>query len=449
MIENYSMLNPSLQLLRQIVDKCQSEFCLLELKPGRSEISPESIERMKEFAQEQKSDLVYADHSEQKGGNVIPHPLIDCQMGSVRDDFDFGSPVLVRKSSIADFLQQLPDSEAANADVAGVAAFYAFRLYLMRSGKIAHLSENLYLRCEEDTRTSGEKQFDYQSIKAASTQKAMETALTFHLRHIGALVDTSSYEAIDFAKEKFETEMSVVIPVLNRAKTIADAVESAMSQRADFEFNVIVVDNHSTDGTSEILRQLSEKWRGKLVHIIPQSTSLGIGGCWNEALRDSRCGRFAVQLDSDDLYSSPETLTKIHECFIRESSAMVIGSYRLCNFRLEPLSDSLIDHKEWTEGNGPNNALRINGLGAPRAFFTPIARAIGFPNVSYGEDYALALAVCRRHRIARIFDCLYLCRRWEGNSDAALSQERINQNNLYKDSVRTREIEERIKIYAK
>lgn len=443
------MLNPSLQLLQKIAVECKTEYCLVDLKPGRSDLSTESIERMKEFAIDQKADLVYADHSEEKDGIVTPHPLIECQKGSVRDDFDFGSPVLVKTKAIANYLQCLPTSEAESADVCGAAAFYAFRLYLMRCGKIAHLAENLYVRREEDTRTSGEKQFDYQNPKAASVQQAMQTALTFHLRHIGALVDTSKYQPIDFEQENFDVEMSVVIPVLNRCRTIADAVESAMSQQADFAYNVIVVDNHSTDGTSDILRQLSEKWDGRLVHIIPESTSLGIGGCWNEALCDKRCGRFAVQLDSDDLYSSPQTLKKIHDCFLQERSAMVIGSYKLCNFKLEPLSDGLIDHKEWTDKNGPNNALRINGLGAPRAFFTPIARAIGFPNVSYGEDYAMALAISRTHRIARIYENLYLCRRWEGNSDAALSQERINKNNLYKDSVRTHEIEERTKLNEK
>lgn len=438
------MLNPSLQILKTIAAECDSDFCLIQLKQGETTMTDEALERMMEFARDHQADMVYADHSEKKNGVVTAHPLIECQKGSVRDDFDFGSPVLIRTKALAEYLQSLSEVERNSAAVCGAAAFYAFRFYLMRQGKIAHLAENLYLRNEDDTRTSGEKQFDYQNPRAASVQKAMEEALSFHLARIGATVDTSRYEPVDFSKEDFDVEMSVVIPVLNRHRTIGDAVESALSQQTDFKYNVIVVDNHSTDGTSEILQNLQAKWQDRLVHIVPESHELGIGGCWNEALRDERCGRFAVQLDSDDLYATLNTLQKIHDCFLRERSAMVIGSYQLCDFQLHPLSSSLIDHKEWTDHNGPNNALRINGLGAPRAFFTPIARAIAFPNVSYGEDYAMALAISRKHRIARIYDNLYLCRRWEGNSDAALSQERINRNNLYKDSVRTNEIECRI-----
>lgn len=445
MIETFSMLNPSLPLLRQIAAGCATEYCLMRLKPGHTAIAPEAINEMAEAARSGKADLVYADYDEEKNGTVAPHPLIECQKGSVRDDFDFGSLVLVRVKSVADYIENMPADEASNPDVSGAAAFYSFRLYLMRQGKLLHLPKNLYRREENDTRTSGEKQFDYQDPKAVTVQKAMETALTFHLGHIGSRIDTSRYEPVDFGAESFSNEMTVVIPVFNRCRTIADAVASALSQQTDFEYNVIVVDNHSTDGTSEILQRLEKESNGRLCRLAPTSTSLGIGGCWNEALRDGRCGRFAVQLDSDDLYASPYTLQKIHQCFENERAAMVIGSYQLCDFGLRPLSASLIDHKEWSEQNGPNNALRINGLGAPRAFFTPIARKIGFPNVSYGEDYAMALAICRRHRIARIYDNLYLCRRWEGNSDAALSQERINNNNFYKDTVRTREIEERIR----
>jgi len=439
------MLRPSLSVLRQIAAQCQSEYCFVELKPGKITMPGSSVAEMEAFARANNADMVYADHDEEKGGTVTPHPLILCQMGSVRDDFDFGSPVMIRVESVRNFLASLSDAEAANPDICGAAAFYAYRLYLMRGGKIFHLDKTLYRREEADTRSSGEKQFDYQNPKAANVQKAMEMALSFHLDHIGARIDTSRYEPVDFGAEHFDNEMTVVIPVLNRCRTIADAVTSALSQQTDFKYNVIVVDNHSTDGTSQILQDIEKEQHGRLCRLAPTSTSLGIGGCWNEALRDSRCGRFAAQLDSDDLYASPNTLQEIYQCFMNERAAMVIGSYQLCDFKLRPLSASLIDHREWTDHNGPNNALRINGLGAPRAFFTPIARKIGFQNVSYGEDYAMALAICRSHRIARIYKNLYLCRRWEGNSDAALSQDRINSNNLYKDTVRTLEIIARIK----
>ena len=255
-----------------------------------------------------------------------------------------------------------------------------------------------------------------------------------------ALVDTTQYGDIDFDEQEFDVEASVVIPVFNRAKTIKDAVESALSQKASFPYNVIVVDNHSTDGTGDILAHLSKSHKDKLRVIVPNRRDLGIGGCWNEAINSEYCGRFAVQLDSDDLYSSPKTLQTVVDAFHEQKAAMVIGSYRMCDFELNTLPPGLIDHKEWTDDNGPNNALRINGLGAPRAFFTPLLRQVQFPNTSYGEDYALGLLFSRHYRIGRIFSELYLCRRWGGNSDAALSVEKINANNLYKDRLRTMEL---------
>ena len=320
---------------------------------------------------------------------------------------------------------------------------YDLRLFLSREGHLFHLNEYLYTEEERDLRASGEKQFDYVNPRNREVQIEMEQACTDHLRMVNALVDTSLCHDVDFAEQEFDVEASVIIPVFNREKTIKDAVESALSQKASFKYNVIVVDNHSTDGTSEILSSLLSSHGDTLHVIVPERTDLGIGGCWNEAIQSAFCGRFAVQLDSDDLYSSPKTLQTVVDAFHEQKAAMVIGSYRMCDFELNTLPPGLIDHQEWTDENGPNNALRINGLGAPRAFFTPLLRQVGFPNTSYGEDYALGLMFSRRYRIGRIFSELYLCRRWGGNSDAALSVEKVNANNLYKDRLRTMELHAR------
>ena len=320
------------------------------------------------------------------------------------------------------------------------AGLYDLRLYLSRKGEIFHLNEYLYTEAELDTRKSGEKQFDYVNPRNREVQIEMERACTAHLEKVGAIVDTNFYRQPDFDEQDFACEASVVIPVFNREKTIADAVKSALSQKTNFPYNVIVVNNHSTDSTGEILDSIDDE---RLIQIVPGRTDLGIGGCWNVAVNSDHCGKFAVQLDSDDLYSSPKTLQKIVDAFHEQKAAMIIGSYRMCDFDLNTLPPGLIDHKEWTEDNGCNNALRINGLGAPRAFFTPLVRQIQFPNTSYGEDYALGLAFSRRYRIGRIYDELYLCRRWGGNSDAALSVERVNANNLYKDRLRTMELKAR------
>lgn len=362
------------------------------------------------------------------------HPVIDYQSGSLRDDFDFGSLWCIKAQALADYIAQ-PDREEYQ-----FAALYDLRLYLSRVGEIFHLNEFLYSEAELDTRKSGEKQFDYVNPRNREVQIEMEKACTQHLSKVGALIDTTFYRQPDFGEQDFEYEASVIIPVFNREKTVADAVKSALGQKANFKFNVIVVNNHSTDRTGEILDELKAD---NLIQIVPERTDLGIGGCWNEAINSSFCGKFAVQLDSDDLYSSPKTLQKIVDAFYKQKAAMIIGSYRMCDFDLNTLPPGLIDHKEWTDENGCNNALRINGLGAPRAFFTPLVRQIQFPNTSYGEDYALGLAFSRRYRIGRIYDELYLCRRWGGNSDAALSVEKVNANNLYKDRLRTMELKAR------
>ena len=393
-----------------------------------------ALERFLRTADDTGAVMVYSDHYSLEEGALTKHPAIDYQAGSLRDDFDFGSLWLIKSQALLDYVAQ---TDRVDYQYAGL---YDLRLYLSRKGEIFHLNEYLYTEAELDTRKSGEKQFDYVNPRNREVQIEMERACTAHLEKVGAIVDTNFYRQPDFDEQDFACEASVVIPVFNREKTIADAVKSALSQKTNFPYNVIVVNNHSTDSTGEILDSIDD---GRLIQIVPGRTDLGIGGCWNEAVNSDHCGKFAVQLDSDDLYSSPKTLQKIVDAFHEQKAAMIIGSYRMCDFDLNTLPPGLIDHKEWTEDNGCNNALRINGLGAPRAFFTPLVRQIQFPNTSYGEDYALGLAFSRRYRIGRIYDELYLCRRWGGNSDAALSVERVNANNLYKDRLRTMELKAR------
>ena len=403
-----------------------------------------ALERFLRTADDTGAVMVYSDHYSVQEGKLEKHPVIDYQVGSLRDDFDFGSLWLVKAQNLLDYAAQQDRQEYQ------FAGLYDLRLYLSRVGEIFHINECLYTEDELDTRKSGEKQFDYVNPRNREVQIEMEKACTHHLEKVGALVDTNYYRQPDFDEQEFEYEASVIIPVFNREKTIADAVKSALSQKTSFKFNVIVVNNHSTDRTGEILSEIAhemeernDKQAGRLVQIVPDRNDLGIGGCWNMAINSDHCGKFAVQLDSDDLYSSPKTLQKIVDAFHKQKAAMVIGSYRMCDFDLNTLPPGLIDHKEWTEDNGCNNALRINGLGAPRAFFTPLVRQIQFPNTSYGEDYALGLVFSRRYRIGRIYDELYLCRRWGGNSDAALSIDKVNANNLYKDRLRTMELKAR------
>lgn len=403
-----------------------------------------ALERFLRTADDTGAVMVYSDHYSVQEGKLEKHPVIDYQAGSLRDDFDFGSLWLVKAQNLLDYAAQQDRQEYQ------FAGLYDLRLYLSRVGEIFHINEFLYTEDELDTRKSGEKQFDYVNPRNREVQIEMEKACTHHLEKVGALVDTNYYRQPDFDEQEFEYEASVIIPVFNREKTIADAVKSALSQKTSFKFNVIVVNNHSTDRTGEILSEIAhemeernDKQAGRLVQIVPDRNDLGIGGCWNMAINSDHCGKFAVQLDSDDLYSSPKTLQKIVDAFHKQKAAMMIGSYRMCDFDLNTLPPGLIDHKEWTEDNGCNNALRINGLGAPRAFFTPLVRQIQFPNTSYGEDYALGLVFSRRYRIGRIYDELYLCRRWGGNSDAALSIDKVNANNLYKDRLRTMELKVR------
>ena len=428
--------------LLDIANQAKTEFVVIITKATSLVLGEGALDRLARVASDSGAAMVYADRFERKeeGGKwkVEKHPAIDYQLGAIRDDFDFGPLLLIRTDLLKQWAQ-----ERADTLLYKYSGLYDLRLWLSRHGELLHLNEFLYTEVEQDLRKSGEKQFDYVNPANRQVQIEREQVATQHLKAIGALVDTMAYTDIDFDEQPFPVEASVIIPVYNRVRTIKDAVESALSQKTTFPFNVIVVDNHSTDGTSDILSSMLPLYGNKqnaLVHLQPKRTDLGIGGCWNMAINDPRCGRFAVQLDSDDLYSSEQTLQRIVDAFREQKAAMIVGSYRICNFQLETLPPGLIDHREWTEENGPNNALRINGLGAPRAFFTPVLRQFQLPNTSYGEDYAMGLAFSRSYRIGRIYDELYLCRRWEGNSDAALSIDRVNANNLYKDRLRTIEI---------
>ena len=422
----------SLATMRLIATTATADYALLYLKQGPVTLGYHALERMLQVAEETGAAMVYADHYSVEAGKTVKHPVTAYQLGSIRDDFDFGSVVLLKTECLKEYAAR---EVAKDYQFAG---WYDLRLFLSRKGELFHLNEYLYTEEEDDLRASGEKQFDYVNPRNREVQIEMEQAVTAHLSAIKALVDTTQYVQPDFSGETFPVEASVVIPVFNREKTVRDAVVSALSQKTDFPFNVIVVDNHSTDGTTEILSSLAADER--LVHLIPTRTDLCIGGCWNYAINDAHCGRFAVQLDSDDLYSSENTLQAIVNAFHEQKAAMIVGSYRMCDFDLNTLPPGLISHNEWTEDNGCNNALRINGLGAPRAFFTPLVRQHQFPNTSYGEDYAMGLAFSRRFRIGRIYDELYLCRRWGGNSDAVLSIDKVNANNHYKDQLRTVEI---------
>ena len=425
--------------VREILSSTSAEYLLFNISGREVSLTDEALARMLDAAKATGAGMVYSDYIKMTGpDSIIPAPLIDIQSGSLRDDFDFGAVVLVTRAGIDAYLARtgLYESECGG--------FYQMRLAIQCVLPIVRVPQPLYTLTETDLRTSGQKQFDYVNPSNRSIQIEMEKICTEHLKHIGGYLKPGFGKKVESYSGDFPVEASVIIPVRNRARTIADAVKSALNQQIDSTFNVIVVDNYSTDGTTEILNKLALD-DSRLVHIIPERTDLGIGGCWNLAINDAHCGRYAVQLDSDDLYSGPDTLQKVVDKFREGGYSMVIGSYRMCNFNLETLPPGIIDHKEWTDENGPNNALRINGLGAPRAFYTPVVRQIGFPNVSYGEDYAVAIRITGEYRLGRIFDELYLCRRWEGNSDAALSAEKVNANNLYKDSLRTAELERRIK----
>ena len=422
----------STQTLRSIAEAVSEKYLLIYTKDFPLEMGMFALDRIISIAEDAKADMLYADHYELIDGQRRRHPLIECQKGALRDDFDFGSVLVFRSSSFRRAVRSMETDYEWGA-------LYDLRL---RMKKIVHINEYLYTEIETDTRKSGEKQFDYVDPKNRAVQIEMEQICTAHLKRIGAYLEPK-FKDVEF-KGGFPVVASIVIPVYNRVKTVKDAVESALAQQCDFPFNVIVVDNHSTDGTTELLEDIAVKDE-RLVHIVPAKYDLGIGGCWNLAVHSEKCGEFAVQLDSDDVYSGPDTLAKIVNAFREQNCAMVVGTYQMTNFDMQPIPPGIIDHREWTEENGRNNALRINGLGAPRAFWTPLLRQINLPNTSYGEDYALGLRISREYRIGRIYDVLYCCRRWEGNSDAALDVEKVNANNLYKDRIRTWELEARLR----
>lgn len=424
------------QAIHRVAYLCDTRYLLIHTTPNSMTISEDSLERFYQVAEETGAAMLYSDFLEEKEGVLSPHPVIDYQQGSVRDDFNFGSILFCRTS--------LFRRAAAEAYEYCFAAIYDIRLRLSERGTILRIPETLYKEKTDDTRLSGLKIFDYVNPRYKDVQREMERACTAYLCRAGAWLPERQ-QLPDYEGEKFDIEASVIIPVRNRAKTIADAVNSALNQKTDFPFNIIVVDNHSTDGTTEILKELSQKGK-KVIHIIPESTSLGIGGCWNLAIENENCGRYCVQLDSDDLYIDENVLSKVVCAFHQQMTAAIVGTYKIVDFNLGTLPPGIIDHKEWTKDNGHNNALRINGFGAPRAFYTPIIRRIKFPNTSYGEDYSAMLAISREFLIGRIYEPLYLCRRWDGNSDAALSVEKENANNLYKDRIRTFEIIARKKI---
>lgn len=415
--------------LRSIVDEAEAPYLFLSIDSRVTvEASPVSLARMAETADDTGAAMVYSDY--RTDGELCA--LNDCLEGSVRDDFEFGPLVMVRTGALARAVKDMPQYEFA--------AWYAARLSLSRDGGIVHIPEPLY---SVNGSAEAASQFDYVNPRNRNVQIEMERAFTCYLDRIGASI-RPPFQKTSFSGD-YPVEASVVIPVKNRVSTIGDAVRSALSQKAPFEFNVIVVDNHSDDGTTELLQTIADA-DPRLIHIIPESAYHGIGGCWNEAIMSVHCGRFAVQLDSDDIYSSSSVLKQIVDCFRDCGCAMVVGSYALTDFNLNSIPPGVIDHREWTDANGPNNALRINGLGAPRAFFTGIVRRMLFPDVSYGEDYSMALRISRRYAIGRIYDVLYLCRRWSGNSDASLSREKNNRFNHYKDTLRTWEILARIQM---
>jgi hypothetical protein len=424
--------------IHKILDQSKSKYIAFLLNDVPIKLGQFTIERLTSTAEATGAALLYSDYYDMKNETRTPHPVTDYQIGSIRDDYNFGPLLFIARDYLAEALKDDGDYKFAG--------WYSARLGLSRVSSVIRIPEFLYSSVEVDVRKSGEKLFDYVNPRNREVQIEMEKAATRHLKKIGAYLKPS-FKKVESNGQNFPVEASVIIPVKNRVKTIGDAVESILNQKTDFAYNIIVVDNHSDDGTTELLKKIAAKDK-KVVHLIPQRTDLGIGGCWNEAVHSTHCGRYASQLDSDDLYQDENTLQKIVDVFRKEGCAMVVGSYKLTDFQLNDIPPGIIDHKEWTPDNGRNNALRINGLGAPRAFYTPVLREVKIPNVSYGEDYALGLAISRHYQIGRIYDSIYVCRRWEGNSDASLSIDKQNTHNTYKDRVRSIEILARQRLNA-
>ncbi len=420
----------STDALKKMAAVADTDYVLTYSKGFPLDLGSFALNRMMQICDNTGAGMVYSDYFERKNEALSAHPVIDYQEGSLRDDFNFGSVILYSAEAFRDACDRM------NEDYS-FAGLYDLRLKVSQTYPLVHIQELLYTEVETDTRKSGEKQFDYVDPRNRAVQVEMEKACTSHLKCIGAWL-RPQFREIEFDAPGFEVDASVVIPVRNRVKTIGDAIASVLSQKTDYRFNLIIVDNYSTDGTTDLIRSYAADSR--VVHIIPERKDLGIGGCWNEAIMSEKCGRFAIQLDSDDLYIDDSVITRVLEAFREQKCAMVVGSYKMVNFELKDIPPGLIDHKEWTPDNGRNNALRINGLGAPRAFYTPVLRNIRVPNVSYGEDYAVGLAISRHYQIGRIYEPLYLCRRWDENSDAILDVAKMNIHNLYKDKIRTIEL---------
>lgn len=420
----------STETLKEIAAKADSEFVILYNKHLPFDLGQHATDRFMQICNDSGAGMVYSDYFEMKEGIRQPHPAIDYQDGSLRDDFDFGSLLFLKAQALKDAVDRM-------AVPYKYAAIYDLRLKVSQKQKLVRIPEMLYTVIETDTRKSGEKQFDYVDPKNRQVQIEMEQACTAHLKEVGAWL-APRFRNIEFNEGSFEFEASVIIPVRNRVKTIGDAIQSVLGQKTSFKFNLLIIDNFSTDGTTDLIRSFAAK-DPRVELIIPERKDLGIGGCWNEGIMHPKCGKFAIQLDSDDLYIDENVVSRIVAAFYEQNCAMLVGSYKMVNFKLEEIPPGLIDHKEWTPDNGRNNALRINGLGAPRAFYTPVIRKVKVPNVSYGEDYALGLNISRYYQIGRIYEPLYLCRRWEENSDASLDIQKLNGHNLYKDRIRTLE----------
>lgn len=434
---NYFILkNHSNDELRRIASEAVTKWIFLQIDAGTIELLPEAEKRFLNIARDTKAVMLYADYYQLSNEGKTTVTTIEYQRGSLRDDFNFGALVVVNTEMLKAIVYE-------SGEEYSFAAWYDLRLRLSERGNIFHIAEPLYAVKPLTAADAHSQHFAYIEKKNRTVQIDMEKACTAYLKRIGALL-VGEPKSVDVGKGDFTYEASVVIPVRNRQKTIADAIGSVLEQKTSFRFNLLVVDNHSTDGTSDIIEAIA-KQHNNVFHIVPQNEYLGIGGCWQLAITDSRCGRFAVQLDSDDIYESPNTLQSIVNEFYRQQCAMLIGSYTITDFDLKPIPPYLIDHAEWTDDNGRNNALRINGLGAPRAFFTPIIREVGFPNVSYGEDYAVGLRISRTWKIGRIYNSIYLCRRWANNSDAGINSDTLNRYNFYKDKIRTIELQSRIK----
>ena len=434
--EVLNFANPySSKCVKAIAEHAQAPYTLIYTKDTVLALGMFALERMMGIMDDSQAGMVYADHYQVKEGKQTQAPVIDYQFGALRDDFDFGSVLFYR----TDALKEAASRMTADYEFAGL---YDLRLKLSQKESLVHINEYLYIEVENDNRKSGEKIFDYVDPKNRGRQIEMEKACTEHLKEIGGYL-APNFKHIEFSDEPFEYEASVIIPVRNRIRTIRDAINSALSQKADFKFNVIVIDNHSTDGTTEAIDEFTDE---RVIHIIPERNDLGIGGCWNMGAHHPKCGKFAIQMDSDDVYKDENTVAKVVAAFYEQNCAMVVGTYMITDFKLNMIAPGIIDHREWTPENGRNNALRINGLGAPRAFYTPMIREVKLPNTSYGEDYAVGLRFSREYQIGRVYDVLYCCRRWEDNSDASLDVVKMNNNNLYKDRIRTWELQARIEL---